>query len=98
VTVHGIRRYRRAGVRALAESAGLRVRRVTYAYSFLAPLAAVLAKVERRTVRAGAGATSDVERRSLDRVLAPLAGVERRWLARHDLPLGTSVALVATRS
>ena len=40
---------------------------------------------------------SDVERRALDRVFAPLAKAERRWLARHDVALGTSAVVVATR-
>jgi len=39
---------------------------------------------------------SDVERRSLDRVFAPLAKQERRLLARHDVPVGTSVILLAS--
>src|SRR5262249_47487628 len=37
VTVHGLRRYRRHKLAGLAQRAGLRVRRATYAYSFLAP-------------------------------------------------------------
>jgi hypothetical protein len=30
-------------------------------------------------------------------VFAPLAKAERRWLARHDVAVGTSVVIVATR-
>lgn len=96
-TVHGLRRYRRAELAAMAERAGLRVRRATYAYSFLAPPAAALAVVEGRKAAAPADAGSDVERRALDRVFAPLAEKERRWLARHRMPFGTSVVVVATR-
>ena len=40
---------------------------------------------------------SDVERRTLDRVFAPLADAERRVLSRVDLPVGTSVVLLATK-
>jgi ubiquinone/menaquinone biosynthesis C-methylase UbiE len=98
VTVHCLRRYRRDVLAALASGAGLRVRRSTYAYSFLAPAAAVLHVVERD---ARNGPThdhgSDVERRSLDRVFAPLAAAERRWLARRDVSVGTSVAVLATK-
>ncbi len=94
-TVHGVRRYRRPDLRTLLTDAGLRVRRSTYAYSFLAPPAAALAWADRR--RAPAPASSDVERRGLDRVFAPLAHTERRVLARVDLPVGTSVMVVATR-
>ena len=102
-TVHGRRRYRRPGLRALLGNAGLRVRRATYAYSFLAPPAAGLALLDRRprdtaTVGEAAGhpSASDVERRTLDRVFAPLAHAERRALGRVDLPIGTSVMVVAS--
>jgi ubiquinone/menaquinone biosynthesis C-methylase UbiE len=95
-TVHALRRYRRDDLAQLVERNGLRVQRASYAYSFLAPPAAVLAALERRKPRAGADAGSDVDRRSLDRVFAPLAKAERRWLARHDIPVGTSAVVVAT--
>ena len=96
-TVHGLRRYRRDELADLAGRAGFRVRRATYAYSFLAPPAAALALLERRKADQGEDTGSDVERRALDRVFAPLAEAERRWLTRHTLPFGTSVAVVATR-
>ena len=96
-TVHGQRRYRRAHLAALAERAGLQVRRTTYAYSFLAPPAAALAALDRRAHgRPNHGTASDVERRSLDRVFAPLARAERRLLTHVDLPAGTSAIVVAT--
>jgi SAM-dependent methyltransferase len=104
-TVHGVRRYRRPALRSIAASAGLTVERCTYAYSFLAPAAAGLALVDRVSARSKApdeaehdtSSASDVERRTMDRVFAPLADAERRVLAKTDLPLGTSVILVATR-
>jgi SAM-dependent methyltransferase len=99
-TVHGRRRYRRDRLVALARGAGLDVRRATYAYSFLAPPAAVLGGLDRLRGRvstgSGAATGSDVERRTLDPLFAPLAAAERRVLARHDVPVGTSVILVAT--
>jgi SAM-dependent methyltransferase len=103
VTVHGRRRYRRAELVERARENGLTVERSTYAYSFLAPPAAVLGGVERvrrrsRAASPSATATdSDVERRSLDRVFAPLARWERRILSEHDVPFGTSVIVVASR-
>ncbi len=97
VTVHGLRRYQRRELAGLVERAGLRVRRATYAYSFLAPPAAVLAALERHGSRSGGDTGSDVDRRALDRVFAPLAAAERRWLTRRDVPVGTSVVVVATR-
>jgi SAM-dependent methyltransferase len=96
-TVHGRRRYRRPGLVQLAEHAGLRVRRATYAYSFLAPPAAVLGLAERVRPPAAEPPRSDVDRRALDRVLEPLAIAERRWLVHHDVPFGTSAVVVATR-
>jgi SAM-dependent methyltransferase len=97
VTVHGLRRYRRDELALLAERAGLRVRRSTYAYSFLTPPAALLAMLERHGTQSADNTGSDVERRALDRVFAPLAKAERRWLKRRDLAMGTSVVVVATR-
>jgi len=97
VTVHGLRRYRRDELAGLAERAGLEVRRSTYAYSFLAPPAALLAVLERRGSQSADDSGSDVDRRALDRVFAPLAKAERRWLARRDVAVGTSAVVVATR-
>jgi len=96
-TVHGRRRYRRAGLSALATAAGLTVQRCPYAYSFLAPPAATLGVVDRVRRRADEPTGSDVDKRALDRVFAPLAARERRWLAHHDVLVGTSVVLLATR-
>jgi ubiquinone/menaquinone biosynthesis C-methylase UbiE len=96
-TVHGRRRYRRAGLAAVATAAGLTVQRCTYAYSFLAPPAATLGALDRIRHRSDQPAGSDVEKRALDRVFAPLAARERAWLAHHDVPVGTSVVLLATR-
>ena len=98
VTVHSIHRYRRHDLATLAVDAGLRVHRATYAYSFLAPPAAALHVLERRAIDGPPGDRgSDVQRRALDRVFAPLAAAERRWLARHDVPVGTSAIVVATK-
>ena len=55
-TVHGRRRYRRPALKSLLAHAGLRVRRATYAYSFLTPAAAALALGDRiRPARAPRG-------------------------------------------
>lgn len=101
VTVHGQRRYRRDALTARVQDAGLTVQRATYAYSFLAPPAALLGAWERLRSPAGvsgaaAAPASDVDRRTLDRAFAPLAQAERRYLARRDLPFGTTVIVVAT--
>jgi SAM-dependent methyltransferase len=96
-TVHGQRRYREHALTELAGRAGLAVERATYAYSFLAPPAALLGATDRLRDRRHIPAGSDVDKRALDRVFGPLAAVERRWLARHDVPWGTSVVVLATR-
>ena len=96
-TVHGRRRYRRGALAGLAAAAGLTVERSTYAYSFLAPPAAALRAVDRVRGRKESPTASDVEKRTLDTVFAPMAAAERSWLARHDVPFGTSVVLLATR-
>jgi SAM-dependent methyltransferase len=96
-TVHGRRRYRRTGLAELATAADLTVQRCTYAYSFLVPPAATLGALDRLRRRRDEPAGSDVDKRALDTVFAPLAARERRWLAHHDVPVGTSVVLLATR-
>ncbi|HEX5585844.1 MAG TPA: class I SAM-dependent methyltransferase [Acidimicrobiia bacterium] len=106
-TVHGRRRYRRAPLRTRVEQTGLRVERATYAYSFLAPAAGGLALLDRARHRrrppevhdtpAVGGSASDVERRALDAVFAPMGHAERRALARVDLPVGTSVLVLASK-
>ena len=96
-TVHGLRRYRRGELSELAIAAGLVVERTTYAYSFLALPAAALGTLDRLTPRRRRAPGSDVDRRAFDRVFAPLARAERSWLTHHDVPVGTSVVVLATR-
>ena len=102
VTVHGLRRYRRGELAELVRADNLVVQRATYAYSFLAPPAAVLGGLERMRKRPATGpatptpTASDLERHSLDRAFEPLARAERRVLAHRDVPFGTSVIVVAT--
>jgi SAM-dependent methyltransferase len=96
-TVHAQRRYRRRPLAELAEAAGLVVRRATYAYSFLAAPAGALAVLDRARGQMDTRTTSDVEKRSLDSVFDPLARAERHYLRRHDVPVGTSLIVVATK-
>jgi SAM-dependent methyltransferase len=96
-TVHSLHRYRRSDLVDLATHAGLRVQRATYVYWFLAPPAAVLATAERLRPHTSATAGSDVERTAMARTFTRLAAAERRYLARRDVPVGTTVAVVATR-
>lgn len=97
-TVHARRRYTRPGLADRVRRAGLQVTRATYVYSFLVPPAAILALAERVRPHGPADAGSDVERRALDPLFARLGRAERAWLRRHDLPFGSTVAVVATRT
>jgi len=96
-TVHARRRYRRAELVDHVRAAGLEPVRSTYLYSFLVPPAAVLALAERLRPHAQSDAGSDVERRTLDPLFTRLGARERARLRRHDLPFGSTVAVVATR-
>ena len=96
-TVASIHRYRRRELAALAVAAGLTIQRVTYAYSFLTPPAAVLSLTDRLRPRTVSAAGSDVDRRWLDPIFGPLARLERRRLRHGDVPFGTSAIVVATR-
>ncbi len=91
------RRYRLGGLAALASDAGLEVRRRTYAHLTPLPAAAVLAAVDRVAVKLGIDARSDTERGTLGWLFGPMSALERRFLAHHDLPLGLSALVVATR-
>jgi SAM-dependent methyltransferase len=96
-TVHNLHRFRCSALGVLAERAGLRVERSTYAYSFLTPPAYGLALADRVRNKPAHETGSDVERRWLDRMFAPLAEAERRWLDKHRVPFGTSAVVIASR-
>jgi ubiquinone/menaquinone biosynthesis C-methylase UbiE len=90
---HSVRRFSRRELAGVVGASGCDVVRATGAYSFLVPPAAVKAVLERgRTA-------SDLARQEggLGGALPRLAALERRWLARHDLPFGLSLVVVATK-
>ena len=101
---HGIRRYRRTGLEALATGTGLQIVRSTYAKSFLFPPAALIAITQRvgRRFRSETSPRSDLEARSVDSIATPimrtLAQLEHRILQRQNLPFGTSVVVVAKKT
>jgi SAM-dependent methyltransferase len=98
VVCNVVRRYRRAEFLAMIEGAGFQVQRATYVHSYLVPPAAALALASRVARRSPVAAKSDLQHgRSLDRVFTALTATERRLLARRDLPVGVSVAAVATK-
>ena len=98
------RRYTLAGARALAEAAGFEIVRATY---FFFPLFFAAAAVKGlRGVRAGLAGKPPAARydeltearnnAALNRtMLGSCWALEQRWLQHHDLPLGTSVLVLA---
>jgi SAM-dependent methyltransferase len=94
---HVIHRYRQRELVALAESAGLSVRRATYSYSFLTPAAALMSAWFRLNPVSPIEAPSDYDRRTLDPLFSRLARIERRVLRKRDIPFGTSAIVLATR-
>jgi SAM-dependent methyltransferase len=98
------RRYTKRQLCGLAERAGLQVDRATYFFLPLVLPALVLALIHfRRRLAAGDGRvpedpTTLIEFRQgvwLSRLILPLLSPERWWLGHGNLPLGTSLLLVA---
>lgn len=85
--VHGARRFSLSDVRHLLSVNGLSVERATGAYSFLVPLAAAKALVERGETASDLDNNAD----GLCGALGRVAGVERALLRRVSLPFGLSV-------
>jgi SAM-dependent methyltransferase len=96
-TVHSLHRFRRKELVRVMTDHGMTVRRATYLYWFLAPPAAVLGAAERIRPHSNSDAGSDVERAAFAGTFARLAAAERRYLATRDVPIGTTVAVLATR-
>jgi SAM-dependent methyltransferase len=90
---HTARRFSRHDLARMLTDTGLELRRVTGAYTFLVPPAAVLAVIERGRQ------TSDVGRNEsgLGGVMGALARVERAALRRTDLPTGLSAIAIAVK-
>jgi SAM-dependent methyltransferase len=96
------RRYTRRALRQLAEAAGLRVERLSCFFLPLFAPALVAAGLRSPRGRAAEGAPGDATRLVefrhgvwLSRVMLPLLSPECWWLDRGDLPVGTSLLLVA---
>ncbi len=97
------RRYTKRSVVDLATACGLRVVRTTYFFFPLFFAAAAVKGLRTLRGRGHASSASDritelAEARSyppLNRGMLRLLAIERAWLARRDLPLGTSLVCVA---
>lgn len=90
------RRYARNELPAVIAAAGFTVDRRTHFFSFLVPPALLIRKTP--LGRLAPGTDEDASGGPLvGGMLSALAAVERRVLTRHALPLGLSVAVLATR-
>ena len=98
VVLHHLRRYTRPQLRALLESAGLRVRRISYYTTFLLPVLAMQRAIGRlKPHRKAPTYDVTVPHPALNGLLGMAMSVERSLLRYADLPLGSSLIAVATR-
>jgi SAM-dependent methyltransferase len=91
--VHGARRFSLQDLQRLASDAGLVPEVATGAYSFLVPLAAAKAVLE----RGKQSSDLDNNQTGLGGLLGTVAGAERKLLQRTRLPFGLSVLVVARK-
>lgn len=88
------RRYSRQRLVVAVKAAGFEVDRVTYLFSFLVPLAAVVRKTPLRRFFPATDEETSAMHPAIEKVLALLATIERRIGAHVDLPFGLSILLV----
>lgn len=93
VAHHHQRRYTRATLRAVVERTGYRVRHLTHFNSVLMPAIVAARAVGKLTGREGGD--DALPSPGVNRLLETLFGAERHWVARHSLPAGVSLAVVA---
>ncbi len=98
------RRYTRPRAVAALERGGLHVNRATYAFSAVFPFFAAerLARRVKGALVGGSTAPADVVTvpqtpQVINRMLMSLTRLDQRWLGRHDLPVGSSVVIAATK-
>ncbi len=91
--VHGARRFSLKDLEKLAIHAGLVPEVATGAYSFLVPLAAAKAVLE----RGKQSSDLDNNKSGLGGLLGTVAGAERKLLQRTRLPFGLSVLVIARK-
>lgn len=99
--VHTRHRYRRGEVSALLAAAGFRVEKSTYRLAALFPPILAIRCAGRIAMRGDCTrVTSDLTPPPpwLNRILLRYLRLENRWIARHSLPIGTSVFAVARKA
>ncbi|WP_157216651.1 class I SAM-dependent methyltransferase [Flavisphingomonas formosensis] len=90
---HHQRRYTFAGLKAVFEQAGFRIRYRSHFNTVLFPLIAAARAVGRLTGREGGD--DAMPPRPVNAILSGLFGAERHWVGRGSLPFGVSLAVVA---
>jgi SAM-dependent methyltransferase len=89
------RRYSRQRFVTAVRAAGFEVDRVTYFFTFLVPVAALLRKTPLRRFFPATDEEASAMHPLIDRALAIASNLERRVGARVDLPFGLSILIVA---
>ena len=91
--LHHKRRYTAAGLRQVAEGAGLEVRRLSHFNALLFPLAAV-ARLKDRLMGSAQATGTSVPAGPVNAALEGVFALERRLLPRMDLPFGVSLMAI----
>lgn len=102
-SMHGARRFTRPGLGLTIQAAGFEILRASYRNALLAP-ALIAQRLAARWLDRLAGPDqapprSDVTlpHPTVNRAGLALMALEARWLRRHDLPLGSSVCILARK-
>ena len=95
--VDNVRRYSAGGVRALLGDAGLGIRRLTFANTFLFPLAAAKRLTDRARGAGGDASDLTTEFGLAGSLFRAVLGFEARLLRHVDLPFGLTLVALARR-
>jgi SAM-dependent methyltransferase len=95
--VDNVRRYSAGGVRALLSDAGLSIRRLTFANTFLFPLAAAKRLTDRARGTGGDASDLTTEFGRAGSLFRAVLGFEARLLRHVDLPFGLTLVALARR-
>ena len=96
VAHHHQRRYTARTLRNVVEGAGFRIGHLTHFNTLLMPLIVAARAAGRLTGREGGD--DAMPGAAVNAALEAVFGHERHWVARHSLPFGVSLAVVAERA